>query len=556
MGLSLVLGGIRSGKSEHAERLAHGCATPVVYVATGVVGDAEMAERIVAHRARRPPGWRTIECPDLLAALGPGLAGAGQDTLLIDGLGGWLCHLMEINGLFTEQPVAAWGSQGEAGRQQVLSAVAGFAAAAAARPATTVVVADETGMGGVPAGAGSRRFHDLSGEAAQILAAAADAVWLVVAGQAVALKPPPRQGRMSPDPAAVSRDEAGLRAHGDSQVPPGHLDFAVNVVPGGPPPEVREAIAAALGRGGGAYPDDAAATAALARHHGRPCDEVLVLNGAAEAFWLLAAALRPSRPVCVHPSFTEPEAALRAHANPPGRVFRDPEDYRLDPARVDLAADFVVTGNPNNPTGTLDPAAELETLAHPGRVLVVDEAFMDFVPGEAESLAGRRDLPGLVVVRSLTKLWCLPGLRAGYLVGPPEVVAALRAARQPWAVNVGALAALQAYATAGTPGGPPGPGPGAAAVVEARDLLAGGLRRLPGVRVWPSVANFLLMQVPDGPTVRAGLAERRIAVRRGDTFPGLSADHLRVAVRSREDNDLLVAALGAVLAKGRAGTPA
>ncbi len=81
-------------------------------------------------------------------------------------------------------------------------------------------------------------------------------------------------------------------------------------------------------------------------------------------------------------------------------------------------ADLVVVGNPNNPTGSLDPAATVAGLARPGRVLVVDEAFMELTPDEAESLAGRRDLPGLVVVRSLTKLWGLAGLRAGYVLAP------------------------------------------------------------------------------------------------------------------------------------------
>ena len=90
------------------------------------------------------------------------------------------------------------------------------------------------------------------------------------------------------------------------------------------------------------------------------------------------------------------------------RVWRDPNSFHLDPAVVPAEAGLVVTGNPNNPTGTLDPAATLAGLARPGRMLVVDEAFMELTPGEAETLAGRRDLPGLVVVRSLTKLWGWP----------------------------------------------------------------------------------------------------------------------------------------------------
>jgi adenosylcobinamide kinase/adenosylcobinamide-phosphate guanylyltransferase len=188
MGLTLVLGGIRSGKSEYAERLAEAAGGPVVYVATGAGDDAEMAERIERHRRRRPDGWRTLEAADPSRALGPDLARADGATLLIDGLGGWICALMEANGLFTDEAVAPWGKPGEAGRRRVLGAVSAFAEAAASREVSTVVVADEAGLGGVPPGAGSRRFLDLSGEATQLLASWASAVWLVVAGQAMQLK--------------------------------------------------------------------------------------------------------------------------------------------------------------------------------------------------------------------------------------------------------------------------------------------------------------------------------------------------------------------------------
>ena len=117
-----------------------------------------------------------------------------------------------------------------------------------------------------------------------------------------------------------------------------------------------------------------------------------------------------------------------------------------------------------------------------------------------------------------------------------------RRARQPWSVNSIACAALAACAgdraTASRVG---------ERVAAAREELVRALGRLPGVRVWPSVANFLLLAVPAGPAVRSGLAERGIAVRPADSFPGLGPDHLRVAVRSPEDNRRLVAALEEVL---------
>jgi histidinol-phosphate aminotransferase len=340
----------------------------------------------------------------------------------------------------------------------------------------------------------------------------------------------------------MSHPDPGLRFHGDSVAAPGQLDFAVNVIPGGPPEWLLEALGDGLSRAA-AYPDEGPATAAVAARHRRPPEEVVLLNGAAEAFWLLAQVLRPQLAVVVAPSFTEPEAALQATGHPVRRVWRDPDSFHLDPALVPAEADLVLTGNPNNPTGTLDPAATLARLARPGRVLVVDEAFMELTPGEAESLAGRLDLPGVVVVRSLTKLWGLAGIRAGYLLAPPQTASLLRAARQPWSVNSLACVALATWADQGAEHA----AHRVRRLAATREQLAAALAALPGVRIWPSAANFLLLQVADGPAVFAALAACGIAVRPCQSFPGLTSDHLRVAVRDPADNQRLVDALGQAL---------
>jgi histidinol-phosphate aminotransferase len=342
----------------------------------------------------------------------------------------------------------------------------------------------------------------------------------------------------------VSRpaEPAGPRPHGDTMVGAGQLDFAVNVVPGGPPAWLRRELHAALDRAA-AYPDERPAAEALAARHRRPPAEVVCVNGSADAFWLLAGVLRPSLAVVVQPSFSEPEAALRTAGHAVRPAWRDPDRFGLDPGALPRDADLVVLGNPNNPTGNLDPAATVAGLARPGRVLVVDEAFMELTPGEAESLAGRRDLPGLVVVRSLTKLWGLAGLRAGYVLAPEALAVALRTGRQPWSVNTLACAALAAWARDGAAHVDQLAGQ----VAAARERLAAALAALPGVRVWPSAANFLLLRVPDGPAVRAALAARGVAVRPCHTFPGLTPDHLRVAVRDPAGNRRLTDALRAVL---------
>ncbi|HET9379967.1 MAG TPA: Rv2231c family pyridoxal phosphate-dependent protein CobC, partial [Streptomyces sp.] len=319
--------------------------------------------------------------------------------------------------------------------------------------------------------------------------------------------------------------DPGLRHHGDAEVRDegaGLVDLAVNVRAGTPPAWLREVIAASLDSLA-AYPDGRAARAAVAARHGLPPERVLLTAGAAEAFVLLARAFGGRRAVVVHPQFTEPEAALRDAGRPVERVLlRAADGFRLDPAAVPRDADLVVLGNPTNPTSVLHPASAVAALARPGRTLVVDEAFMDAVPGERESLADRTDLPGLVVVRSLTKTWGLAGLRVGYVLAAPEAVVRLERAQPLWPVSAPALAAAGACV-----------GPGALAEAEEaargvaadRAFLLAGLRDFAshGLRaVSPAEAPFVLVRVPDAAAVRRRLRALGYAVRRGDTFPGLN----------------------------------
>jgi histidinol-phosphate/aromatic aminotransferase/cobyric acid decarboxylase-like protein/adenosyl cobinamide kinase/adenosyl cobinamide phosphate guanylyltransferase len=516
--LTLVIGGTRSGKSAHAERLAHATGLPVRYVATADAADPSMAERIAAHAARRPAGWETVEAN---GSLRPALAGCDGACVLLDGLGVWIAAALHRAGAFGEDGALA------AARAAILAEVEALAAAAAG-PDPLIVVAEEAGHGLLPPDAGSRAWLDLLGEAVQRLADAADRVELVVAGRALAL-----DGAPAPAPPAA------LRHHGDADVRPGDADHAVNVLAGEPPDWLRDALRHALDGDADRYPDDAAAAAALAALHGRAADEVVPTNGAAEALWLLPAALRPRLAACVHPGFTEAEAALRAHGVPVARVLRDPEQgFALDPAAVPGEADLVVVGNPASPDGTLHPAHALAALRRPGRTVVVDEAFMDLVPGEPASLI-REPLDDVVVLRSLTKSLAIPGLRAGYAVAAPALAARLRAVRQPWSVNALALAALTAAAAR-----PDALTQAAERARAEREDLAARLAALPGVRTWPAAANFVLVEVPDGPAALAALREQRIAVRPCASFPGLGANHLRVTARAPEQNARLACALG------------
>ncbi|GAB2561737.1 Rv2231c family pyridoxal phosphate-dependent protein CobC [Kribbella endophytica] len=385
-------------------------------------------------------------------------------------------------------------------------------------------------------------------------------------------------------------DGFDLDHHGDLEVGDGLVDLAVNVRTGTPPPWLLEEITASL-TDLAAYPRADAATAAVAaRHHCDP-DQILLTAGAAEAFVLIARAFRPRHPVVVHPQFTEPESALRSAGHLVDRVILKPEDgFTLDPQAIPADADLVVIGNPTNPTSVLHPADTLRELARPERILVIDEAFMDAVPGEPDSLAGAQ-IPGLVVIRSLTKTWGLAGLRVGYVVAAPPLIEQLAAVQPHWPLSTPALAAAIACSTpqataealqaaqafdtqrthlltglttppyAATPISPydgrpaqaPSPAPtspyddsGAPASPDAaspapvspyaaspaptsthRPVRAYGIPRAP----------FVLVHVDGADQLREQLRQRGFAVRRGDTFPGLGPDWLRIAVRPEPVTD-------------------
>ena len=335
---------------------------------------------------------------------------------------------------------------------------------------------------------------------------------------------------------------AALRHHGDVDAAPGLLDFAVNVQGAAPPSWLVERLVGLMG-GLGAYPSadhDRRTREAVAARHGRGADEVLLLAGGAEGFAMLPR-LAPAHAAVIHPSFTEPELALREAGVPVTRVILA-EPFRLRSAQVPESADLVVVGNPTNPTSVLHGAEDVLALRRPGRLLVVDEAFMDAIPGEESSLAAL-SAPDILVLRSLTKTWALAGLRCGYALGDPAVLARLARGRAHW--PLGTLQ-LEAIAACSEPAAVAEAAGHAAVIAGRRNEMERRLDAL-GVRVHvPARAPFLLVRVPAGESVRHGLAAAGVAVRRCDTFPGLTRDHLRVAVRPRAQVDQLIRAFEAV----------
>jgi len=315
------------------------------------------------------------------------------------------------------------------------------------------------------------------------------------------------------------------RPHGGA-ADPAILDFSANVNPLGPPDGVRTLLERAVDLVS-RYPtvDARDFREAVARHHAIGGECVLAGNGSTELIYLVTRLFGGCRARVLAPAFTEYEDACEAAG-----------------IAVNGGGETVTfLANPTSPEGCLRPREEILKL--PG-TLVIDEAFMDFV-GNHESLAldACRD-PRLIVLRTLTKFYCIPGLRLGYLVAVPETVNRLKRLQPPWTVNALASAAGvvaledKAYAEFTR-----------RFVAERREELAQGLRAI-GLEPRPSVANYILCRVPDAAHLCDELLKRGIAARNCDSFTGLEPNrYVRFAVRKRSENERLLAALKEICEK-------
>jgi histidinol-phosphate aminotransferase len=329
-----------------------------------------------------------------------------------------------------------------------------------------------------------------------------------------------------------------------SNLPPGDLlDFSANINPFGPSPRIWPAMQAV---DIACHPDPRAAPLrrALAAHNGIDLAALLVGNGAADLIYQLATAyVRPGdRVLIVAPTFGEYAAAAAMMGAEVMEHRLVPADgFALDAER--LARDVQHTQprllylcSPNNPTGTYYDQGTVEYLlrAAPHTLLVLDEAYVNFAaePWPATSLL---EHPNLLLLRSLTKDYALTGLRLGYAIAAPEVIAALEKVQPPWAVNAlaqaAALAALEDTAHLRD------------TLAQTRqvstslraDLMAAGLAPL------PSAVHYCLLPVDSAPEWHAALLERRILVRDCTSF-GLP-QHIRIAARTRIENRRLLDAL-------------
>lgn len=324
------------------------------------------------------------------------------------------------------------------------------------------------------------------------------------------------------------------------------LDFSQNINPLGAP---AGAVEAARNADFSGYPDLCylELREAVGKYLGVYRDRVLPTNGGAEALFLAARVAAEGRvggrAIITEPTFSEYAAAARAAGfEIERRVVRRAEDgFKLDPKSLGDLTDvgLVFLCNPNNPTGGAMQRDEvLEIAGHlreAGVSLVVDEAFVDFVPeASVVSSVGRGGFGNVLIARSFTKFFGIPGLRLGALICSDTELA--QSFQPSWSVNAVASAAGISAADddAFTE----------TSIVETdrlREDLYARLKALPGIRPYPGAANFLLVHGPEG--LSYSLIHRRVLVRDCEPFLGLGAGYFRVAVRTAEENRRLVEAI-------------
>ena len=349
-----------------------------------------------------------------------------------------------------------------------------------------------------------------------------------------------------------------LHGHGDN----GYLypqdiraDFSTNVWYGGEPVGLKEHLFGQWERIN-RYPQVLAESLGrrIATHHGLPPENILVCSGATEGIYLAAQALKPAKTgsgaeipttAIVVPAFAEYEDACRVNGHDLRFIGWDAlagtNNDRLAGTDKDRLAGAVLPGmlwigQPNNPTGEIFPQLESLIRQNPETLFVVDEAFVEFTSPSSSLISS--GLPNLVVLRSLTKAFAIPGLRLGYIAAPEAIIRRLKAFKQPWTVNAMAAEAGNYIFDNYT----------ALPIDRLLKDKAAFVRDLEdlGITVYPGSTHFFLCETPKGTAAelqRYLLDHHRLLIRDAGNFRGLGDRHFRLATLEPGKNQLLTKAV-------------
>lgn len=337
------------------------------------------------------------------------------------------------------------------------------------------------------------------------------------------------------------------------------LDFSANINPLGPPPNLIELIKEQL-ESIVHYPDPAQRVLKqkLAEKHSVSPEQILIGNGAAECIALSILGLQPKTVGVIYPCFSEYEQLARAYgANIKPLVGREENDFkpdRLEILQLIAKTDLVFVGHPNNPTGVAYSKAELVEMAEQAvktnTYLLIDEAFIDFLPIETQItlLEDLQRWKQVILVRSMTKFYAIPGLRLGYMVADPNLILNLQVKQVTWSVNQMALMAGEAvlnekeYEEATI-----------ALIQEQRSYVKRAIEEKLGWQVFPGQANFLLVRITADITaadLQWRMGHKGILIRSCAMYPGLTDQDFRIAIRTEKENQCLIQALIEVSKEG------
>ncbi|MDH3329848.1 MAG: cobyric acid synthase [Desulfobulbaceae bacterium] len=325
------------------------------------------------------------------------------------------------------------------------------------------------------------------------------------------------------------------------------IDFSASINPLGPPEYLRKVISRSVEQIIH-YPDPHGhgLLSVLASTLAVDTSQLLVANGSTEIIYALPRALDCTRAVIPVPSYLDYERACRMAGLETVQVpLTEEKGFQVNFSQLAgllRPRDLVFLGRPNNPTGVSFAAVDLLQMVadHPDTWFAVDESFIEFIDGTCE-LMSRKMAPNLIVFRSLTKFYAIPGLRLGFAAAESKTAAMLKNHLLPWTVNTIAQAAGKELLVDKQFGELT-----RSYVRKRRVELQRMLARINGLKVFPGEANFLLVKLEKSALTAEQMADRLllsspypIAIRNCDNFAGLDHCFFRVAVRRKKENELL-----------------
>ncbi|GAB6169534.1 threonine-phosphate decarboxylase CobD [Clostridium carnis] len=328
------------------------------------------------------------------------------------------------------------------------------------------------------------------------------------------------------------------------------IDFSANINPLGISDLVKNAMIDAIDKIE-KYPDITYYDLknSIAKYENIDSENLVLGNGAAEIIFNIVRALKPGKVLLKAPTFGEyEEAILSVDGEIKYHYLKAENNFNLDKSiieKIDNTIDMIFICNPNNPTGGLVEKELIKDIAKKAlevnAILVVDESFLDFLDNESEfsCISFLEDYKNIIVVKSLTKFFAIPGIRIGYgITKNKAIVNLINKVSVPWSINIiaenGVIAALKDKDY----------------IAKSREFLNkeklylyNELNKIEEISVIKPSVNFIMFKVKNNKSIQEELIKKGVLIRKCENYNGLDSSYYRVAVRTREENEILLKSL-------------